>query len=144
MSATDKKLYRLPKEGMIAGVAAGVAKYFDMDVTVVRLIFVLLALATGGGAILAYIIAAIVMPTPNRNEKLDVGQKFENLVEEVRDNGRARRVGNFIGFGLIVLGAWLLMAQFWPAWFSFQWSLIWPGLLIIIGTWIVLGGKRDE
>ncbi|MGB2787437.1 MAG: PspC domain-containing protein [Candidatus Saccharimonadaceae bacterium] len=146
MKTTEKKLYRLPKEGMIAGVAAGFAKYFDIDVTIVRLLFVVAGLVTAGSAIIAYIILAIIMPTPDRAsiDKRDVGEKIENLVEEVRDNGRARRLGNYAGFGLIVLGAWLMLGQIFPAWFNLQWSLLWPALLIIIGAWIIIGGKGNE
>lgn len=57
-----KKLMRSEKNKQLAGVAAGVADYFDFDVTVVRLLFILFTLA-GGPGILAYIIAALVMPT---------------------------------------------------------------------------------
>jgi phage shock protein PspC (stress-responsive transcriptional regulator) len=45
----------------IAGVCAGFAEYFDLDVTVVRVVWLIVALF-GGGGVLAYIIAWIVMP----------------------------------------------------------------------------------
>jgi phage shock protein C len=45
----------------IAGVCAGFAEYFDLDVTVVRVVWLLVAIF-GGGGILAYVIAWIVMP----------------------------------------------------------------------------------
>lgn len=57
----NKKLYRVQEGKMICGVCAGLAEYFDVDVTLVRLGTVVLSLAVGSG-ILAYIIAAIVMP----------------------------------------------------------------------------------
>ena len=59
--AEPKKLYRDMDNKMIAGVCAGLAEYFNMDVTVVRIITVLLALTAGGG-LLAYILAAIIIP----------------------------------------------------------------------------------
>ena len=59
--ATKKTLYRIPKNGMIAGVCAGLADYFDMDVTLMRVIFVAGALLTGIGLLL-YIILALVLP----------------------------------------------------------------------------------
>ena len=58
--ATNKKLYRDTENGKIFGVCAGMAEYFDMDVTVVRLIWVLLFFF-GGIGILPYIILAIVI-----------------------------------------------------------------------------------
>ena len=57
-----KKLYKSRTDKMICGVCGGFAEYFDIDVTIIRLIAVGLVLFAGGG-ILAYILAAIVMPT---------------------------------------------------------------------------------
>ena len=55
-----KKLYRSHNK-IIAGVCSGIAEYFEIDPTVVRLGFVLFSVA-GGSGILAYIIAAVIMP----------------------------------------------------------------------------------
>ena len=57
----QKRLYKNSENKMICGVCAGIAEYFNMDVSVVRLIAVLLAFSVGGG-ILAYIAAAIILP----------------------------------------------------------------------------------
>ena len=56
-----KKLYRNTSNSVIAGVCAGFADYFDIDVTIVRLIWILITLA-GGSGIIAYIICALVIP----------------------------------------------------------------------------------
>ena len=56
-----KKLYRSSREKMLGGVAGGLAEYFDVDPTIVRLIFVLTVLA-GGAGFLAYIIMWVVVP----------------------------------------------------------------------------------
>lgn len=55
-----KKLYRSENK-MIAGVCAGIAEYFDIDPTLVRLGWVILSLI-GFSGVLAYIIAAIIIP----------------------------------------------------------------------------------
>ena len=57
-----KKLYKSEKEKKICGVCAGIAKYFSIDVTLVRLGLVLFCLL-GGSGILAYILCAIIMPS---------------------------------------------------------------------------------
>ena len=57
----EKRLMRSADERMIAGVAGGLSHYFSMDPTLVRLIFVLLALA-GGPGLLLYLILWVVMP----------------------------------------------------------------------------------
>ena len=56
-----RKLYRLPDEGMLGGVCAGLGEYFNIDPTIVRLIFVFLALA-GMSGVLIYLILLIVVP----------------------------------------------------------------------------------
>jgi len=58
---TDKRLVRVREDRMVLGVAAGVANYVNIDPVLVRLLFVLLALASGWG-VLIYIILALVMP----------------------------------------------------------------------------------
>ena len=65
----EKKLYKSEKDKKICGVCAGIAKYFSLDATIVRLALVAFCLL-GGSGILAYIICAIVMPnTPNAIEE---------------------------------------------------------------------------
>jgi len=57
----EKKLYKSSKNKMIDGVCAGVAEYFNIDPTLVRIGLVLFS-AMGGAGILAYVIMMIVMP----------------------------------------------------------------------------------
>lgn len=56
-----KKLHRSKKNRVIAGVCGGIAEYFNIDPTLVRLLWVFFVLAAGSG-ILAYIIAWIIIP----------------------------------------------------------------------------------
>ena len=60
---------------MISGVCGGLAEYFDMDPTVVRLIFVLLTLFSKGLGILAYIILILAMP----DEKTQISPNGDQL-----------------------------------------------------------------
>ena len=63
-----KRLYREKSNEMIAGVCSGIAEYLDIDPTVVRLLFVLFALAAGGG-VMVYIVLWIIMPErPGSND----------------------------------------------------------------------------
>ena len=57
----DKRLTRVEEGRMIAGVCAGLARYLGIDPTVVRLIFVLLALFAAGGVLL-YLVLWLIMP----------------------------------------------------------------------------------
>ena len=56
-----KQLARSHANRQIAGVCGGVGEYFGIDPTIVRILFILFALA-GGSAILLYIILWVVMP----------------------------------------------------------------------------------
>jgi|WetSurMetagenome_2_1015567.scaffolds.fasta_scaffold668136_1 phage shock protein C len=71
-----KKLYRSRSDEMIAGVCGGLADYFELDPTIVRLIFVLLLFA-GTGGFWIYIILWIVMPLQPENidNSIDVKEK---------------------------------------------------------------------
>ena len=57
----EKKLYRSRKTKSIAGVCGGIAAYFKIDVTIIRLIWALAILCAGTG-LLAYIVCAFVIP----------------------------------------------------------------------------------
>lgn len=58
--ATQRKLYRDVDNGKISGVCAGLSDYFDLDVTLIRVIWLVLVLCAGTG-LLAYIIMALVV-----------------------------------------------------------------------------------
>ena len=56
-----KKLYRSDENKMLAGVCGGIAEYFGVDPTLIRLAWVVFSLL-GGSGLLAYILAAIIIP----------------------------------------------------------------------------------
>lgn len=57
----NKKLYKSRNSRMLCGVCGGVAEYFGLDPTLVRLGWVIFC-ALGGSGILAYLIAAVIIP----------------------------------------------------------------------------------
>lgn len=58
----SKKLYKIKSKAKVSGVCAGVAEYFDLDVTIVRVIWLFSILGYFSGLLL-YIIMAILLPT---------------------------------------------------------------------------------
>lgn len=56
-----KRLYKIEEGKKLWGVCGGIAEYFDVDPTLIRLLWILLIFCVGTG-ILAYIVAAIIMP----------------------------------------------------------------------------------
>ena len=59
---SDKSLYRSSVNYMLAGVCGGIAEYFYIDPTLIRLAWIILTCMNCGTGIVAYIIAAIVIP----------------------------------------------------------------------------------
>ena len=62
-----KRLYRSGKEKILGGVCGGIAEYFNVDPTIIRILWILFVFGFGSG-ILAYIIAWIIVPK-NPNHK---------------------------------------------------------------------------
>jgi len=62
--SSPKRLVRKPASGRIGGVCAGIADYLDTDVTLVRLLWVILSIVPGGfiGGLIGYLAAWIIMP----------------------------------------------------------------------------------
>ena len=68
----EKKLYRSATDKKLAGVCAGIAMYFSLDATLIRLIWAIAILCAGTG-LLAYIICAIIIPEEPSNI-IDAGE----------------------------------------------------------------------
>ena len=63
----ERKLVRSQTDSMLAGVCGGLGEYLNVDPTLVRLFFVILAL-TGGHGVLLYLILCVIMPPANRTQ----------------------------------------------------------------------------
>lgn len=61
MAEGKKKLYRSNEDRWLAGVCGGIAEYFDVDSTLIRVLFILFSFVVGGGLII-YLILWLVMP----------------------------------------------------------------------------------
>jgi phage shock protein PspC (stress-responsive transcriptional regulator) len=128
---------------MLGGVCGGLAEYFSVDSTLVRLTAVALTLAWGTG-ILAYLIFWFAVP--QRPLELTVTSKAEE--KEAEDEGNDKNpqtAALFIGIALIAVGFLFLLGTFLSlAWLTF--SRLWPLALIAIGALIILrgSGKKRE
>ena len=61
----QKKLYRSMSNRMICGVCGGIGEYFNIDPTLIRLLWVLLSMGSCGTGLLIYIMAAVIIPENN-------------------------------------------------------------------------------
>jgi len=71
----QRKLYKNPSNSVIAGVCSGLGNYFNIDVTLMRILFVAFALL-GGPGILVYIVLAIIMKKPPSEYEMEREERF--------------------------------------------------------------------
>ncbi len=151
-----RRLTRNRREAVLGGVAAGFADYLDLDPVLVRLGFVLLALANGIG-LLFYIICWAIMPT-NEDDVLEhtspgakveeevraAGARVATEVREIKNSGRGRMIGGIV---LIVVGSMFLLDRFswvfhWPYWLRF--GNLWPLILVAIGVALLMRSREEK
>jgi phage shock protein PspC (stress-responsive transcriptional regulator) len=146
----NRRLYRSRKDKMIAGVCSGLGEYFDIDPTLVRIIFVV-SLFLGGSGILAYIILWIVVPeepriaqpsdTSPQSEKPDENaEKKDAAYQEAYEDHKHKRK-NFFGALLIIIGVLFLADNFLP---RFDFGDYWPLILIAIGAALILNSRNNN
>ncbi len=76
----NKVLLRSRDGRMLGGVCAGVAGYFSLDVTLVRVIWTVVSVLTGGAGVLAYLVAWAIIPDEGQKSPSD-----ENIVSKKQD-----------------------------------------------------------
>jgi len=83
-----KRLYQIREGAMISGVCNGIAAYLGIDVTLVRIVFVLLALVTGGVWILMYIVLMFVIPYAHTTEQRAAAHGWAFNAEELIERAK--------------------------------------------------------
>jgi len=168
----DRKLYRDEYHKKIAGVCAGLAEYFNIDVAIVRVIFVL-ALIFHGGGLLIYIIFWIVLPKkplfidPNVDYRVPpqnpmgsgsqftgapyantnpgapfANQSFPNQPYQAPRNSTSL-VAIVFGVVLIMIGGSILLNDF-DIFPDWDFERLWPVILIVVGCAIMISGERKK
>jgi phage shock protein PspC (stress-responsive transcriptional regulator) len=134
-TAWKSTLYRHPSEKLIGGVCGGIGAYLGWDPALVRILWVVATIGTGGGGLLAYLVLWGLLPVGTRQGGIQQPAAFE-LNE--------RNIGR-VAILLIGLGAvWLLanvgiLPRLWNIfWFTFR-VFFWPALLIGVGYLLLKG-----
>lgn len=136
-----RKLTRSTTNKILSGVLGGISEFFNIDVTLIRILYIFLVFTSSSSFILAYIIASIIIPKDNT-----IG--LDEYDDSIPDNSRF-----FLGIGLIVLGV-ILTIEIILTKYNFriineikiilrQITNFWPVLLIILGVFI-LTKQNDE
>jgi phage shock protein C len=156
-----ERLYRSREDRMLFGVAGGMARFLDVDPSIVRIIWALLALA-GGAGLLLYIVAAIVIPeapvgwAPSAASNAQGGGDPASAAAGAgaattgtagpawgyRAGVERRERGGgavLLGLLLVVVGGWFLLQRFLP---QLDADLLWPVGLLLLGAALVVGALR--
>ncbi len=131
----NRRLYRSPTDKVIGGVAGGVAEYLDLDPSIVRVVWALLALLTGGVFFLLYIVMWIVVPV-NPEAGGEPGAAGSPGAPTYRHRRQGSGTGGLV-FGLILIGlgsyflireyvTWLDVDRLWPL------GLVAVGLVLLV------------
>lgn len=144
----NRRLYRCRENRVIAGVASGVAEFFGLDPTLVRVLW-FLSLFVGGLGLVAYIGLAIIVPneplTPEAEAQAATGSHGVHGGEGHRHRSGGigdGRVVTFIGLGLMLLGGLALLNELFPG--VATWRYLGPAFIIGIGGLLIAGAMRRE
>lgn len=144
---SPNKLYRSTTDIVIAGVAAGIADFFEVDPLIVRILFILL-FVFGGSGLVIYLILWIIVPKKGDKNKsteeivkknaAELKSKAQKLVEEIKTAGgdhhkRDRKNKKWFGVMVLALGAMLILRNMGV----FYMRDFWPAALVIFGLVIL-------
>ncbi|MFA5532074.1 MAG: PspC domain-containing protein [Candidatus Shapirobacteria bacterium] len=142
-----KKIYRSKDDYILAGVCSGLAQYFEIDPTLMRVIFILLFIG-GGSGFLIYLVLWLIIPKEggkeikiDREKKVkefanDLGDKAQTVASEIRSEIKSsKKRGNFFGLVFVILGIAILVEKLVPV--QLHWDYIWPGILVFLGFYLI-------
>lgn len=155
----EKKLHRIPDQAVFGGVASGLAQYFNIDVVIVRVLFVVMLLLpippTFGMTAFIYIILWAVLPTGPAGTVYTTNTSFDSdpatptfdsnpsrPSDPLMDKKRSDQTVMILGGVLIFFGAVMLVDDF-PLWYQFK-QYFWPIVLIAIGAFLILRQRDKE
>jgi phage shock protein C len=117
---------------IIGGVASGLSRYFSIDAWLVRMVFLVLFFAAGGG-VLIYLIMWIAIPEDQHLNTNNMETEFDNKTKKT-DSGNI-----YAGVILISIGALFLLDRYFP---EIDFCDIWPWSLIAVGGLLLFKGLR--
>lgn len=136
----NKKFERSSTNRVIGGVCAGLADYLNLDIALMRVLFVVAAFCGSFGFWL-YIILWIVIPS-QKLLNFDNMQQEESTIDITPDEKRGSNKGAItISIILIVIGLIALMDNF--LYIDWIWKL-WPVILIVLGVVIIINTQKNR
>jgi phage shock protein PspC (stress-responsive transcriptional regulator) len=139
----NNHLYRCRHDRRIAGVASGLAEFFGLDVSLMRVLWFLSIFFTGGLSILLYLALVLIVPQEPMTD-VDIAEAAQLGPSGHRHEPRGEgRVTTFIGLALILFGGLALIGVLVPAGIE-AWRYLGPAFFVGIGALLVVGAMRRE
>ena len=116
-TSTARRFVRLKNEGKVAGVCAGLAAYFDADVTIVRLVWVILSIIPGVliGGLVAYIAAWVLTPAAAVEEQpVIVGRRLARSDTDKQIAGVCGGLADFFGLDSTIVRLAAVVIAIYP------------------------------
>ena len=110
---TPRRLTRRSSAGRLGGICAGLAEYFDTDVTLVRLVWIVLSIIPGGiiGGVVAYLAAWIVMPDAPGPATRPISSRLTRSLVDRRIAGVCGGIAEYLGIdSTAVRVAWVILS----------------------------------
>jgi signal transduction histidine kinase len=133
-TATSSRLTRDSEHAMVAGLLAGIARRLGVDPVLVRIGFVILAVATAGAALVVYVVAWPFIPADN--EPVESAGKADRWLRQV---SRPRRLRLAAGVGLLTLATLLVLRELGLWWSD---AVIWPLVMAASGAALLWAQSR--
>ena len=113
---TGRRFVRLPDDGKIAGVCAGLAAYFDADVTLVRLVWVTLSIIPGVliGGVVAYIAAWFLTPVAGPQDRRAMGRRLARSETNKQIGGVCGGLAEFFGVDATIIRLAAVVLAIYP------------------------------
>ncbi|HZK33294.1 MAG TPA: PspC domain-containing protein [Tissierellaceae bacterium] len=138
------RLMRSKKDRVLSGVCGGIGEYFDIDSTIVRLVFLVLVFMSCGTALIVYLISSIIIPVDDGIIYQDDSEYDVGKGEKYDKNEKTRKnTAIFLGIGLVLWGGYLLTSKLFPGLFRGMRQILklWPILLVILGLYVLIQQK---
>ncbi len=137
----NKKIFRSVDDCIVAGICGGIAQFFEIDSSLIRILFVLLALG-GGGGILIYIVLWLVIP---REKEMKIEEEIKNFTKKAKNKAKSMakdiklenrvqkmKKNHILAIVLILAGLFAIWNKVSPI--KIDWDFFWPGILILTGV----------
>ncbi len=127
-----RRLVRVTGDEKIAGVCAGIAEYLDVDVTLVRALWLALSIVPGAviGGIVAYALAWMVMPA-GQASRIALGRRLVRSANDAKVAGVCGGVADYFGVdSTLVRVAWIVL--------SVMPGAVVGGLLVYLAAWFIV------